>query len=243
MMGGVLEGQYTYLILNIFTLSLPLLLSFDKKVAFYKSWKHLFPSIIIVGALFIIWDVWFTKTGVWSFNDAHLIGVRILNLPLEEWLFFITIPYACVFIYECLRCWIDVKMSKLTVQYITIFLSTILLIIGLFNFNKVYTSITFISLAVCLWVHLALFQEKILKNFLPAYAIAIVPFLLVNGVLTANPVVVYNNSENLAFRITTIPVEDIFYGMLLVLLNVSFMEFFKKQKPKSLVKRQKLQTA
>ncbi len=58
------------------------------------------------------------------------------------------------------------------------------------------------------------------ERFLAAYAICLIPFLLVNGLLTALPVVLYNDSENIGLRIYTIPAEDVFYGMLLVLGNV-----------------------
>ncbi len=56
--------------------------------------------------------------------------------------------------------------------------------------------------------------------FLISYAIILIPFLIVNGFLTAIPVVIYNDAENLGIRLYTIPVEDIFYGMLLVMMNV-----------------------
>ena len=63
--------------------------------------------------------------------------------------------------------------------------------------------------------------------FLLAYLIILIPFLLVNGLLTAIPVVLYNDSENLGIRLYTIPVEDIFYGMLLIMMNVVGYERFK----------------
>jgi len=87
-----------YLYLDIFTLAAPLLLSFDKKVAFYKSWKYLFPAILIMAVFFIAKDVIFAAYGIWSFNDDYLIGFRLLGLHIEEWLFFIVVPYARVFI-------------------------------------------------------------------------------------------------------------------------------------------------
>jgi lycopene cyclase domain-containing protein len=48
----------------------------------------------------------------------------------------------------------------------------------------------------------------------------LIPFLIVNGLLTSIPVVLYNNEENLNFRIYSIPFEDVFYGMLLIMMNV-----------------------
>jgi lycopene cyclase domain-containing protein len=59
----------------------------------------------------------------------------------------------------------------------------------------------------------------------------------VNGILTGTgieePIIWYNNDENLGIRIGTIPIEDIFYGMLLVLLNISLFEFFQKKSVKT----------
>ena len=67
-------------------------------------------------------------------------------------------------------------------------------------------------------------------SFLAAFLIIIVPFLLVNGFLTALPVVEYNDTEILNIRIYTIPVEDVFYGMLLSLMNISIYEKVLKRK-------------
>jgi lycopene cyclase domain-containing protein len=65
------------------------------------------------------------------------------------------------------------------------------------------------------------------------YAIILIPFFIVNGLLTGTgldePVVWYNDSQNLRMRILTIPVEDIFYGMLLLLLNTALFEKFKRK--------------
>ena len=61
-------------------------------------------------------------------------------------------------------------------------------------------------------------------SFLVSFAIVLIPFLIVNGFLTAIPVVLYNTEENLGIRIYTIPFEDIFYGMLLVMMDIAIYE-------------------
>ncbi|MFW5916627.1 MAG: lycopene cyclase domain-containing protein, partial [Bacteroidota bacterium] len=92
-----MENISTYFIINIFTIIIPFIFSFDKKVAFYKSWPAFFPALFITALFFIAWDVIFTHYGVWGFNELHLQGISLAGLPVEEWLFFVTIPYAVVF--------------------------------------------------------------------------------------------------------------------------------------------------
>lgn len=223
-----LDTPYLYLALNGLTLLPTFALSFDKKVAYYKRWKFLFPAIVTMGFIFIVWDVAFTSRQVWGFNPRYLTGIELINLPIEEWLFFITIPYASVFIYDCLKAYfpaINPQKSGITLAYI---LSTILFIVGLIHFDKVYTSVTFISTSFLLLI-LARIQYQNLGRFFISYLIVLIPFYIVNGVLTGSwiedQVVWYNNSENLSVRLGTIPVEDTFYGMLLILGNVVIYEW------------------
>jgi len=78
----------------------------------------------------------------------------------------------------------------------------------------------------------------LLRRFYIAWGLLMLPFLMVNGVLTGSlidaPIVWYNDAENLGIRIFTIPVEDVFYGMGLVLLNILLTETFL---PKALQSR------
>jgi lycopene cyclase domain-containing protein len=90
----------------------PLALSFDKKVAFFKNWKYLFPAMVIPALLYIIWDIYFTDKGVWSFNPEFITGIKLYNLPLEEVLFFFIVPYCCVFIYACIRAYFPNLVNK-----------------------------------------------------------------------------------------------------------------------------------
>lgn len=216
--------MYIYLYLNIFTILFPLLLSFDRKVAFYKSWFALFPAILLNAVFFIAWDVWFTKHGIWGFNEAYLTGIYIFNLPLEEILFFITVPYACVFIYDVLNAYIRKDMLRPYAKGIAVGLLVILPLIAIFNMERLYTSITFSLLAIMHLVHLKFFNNKVLGRFYLAYLVHLVPFLLVNGILTYLPIVWYNDNYNLGLRIVSIPIEDTMYSMLMLLLTITLYE-------------------
>ncbi len=219
----------TYLKINIAIIIIPLLLSFDKKVHFYTKWKAAFMAIIIPGFFFVVWDIWFTNKGVWSFNPSHLAGLDILGLPLEECLFFITVPYASLFTYETLKTyWPGLNPQHLG-NAILLFCSVILLITAILFWSRIYTSFTFVVFTATVIMLVLVIRIKFSGRFLIAYVLIFFPFTLFNGMLTGSliesPVVLYNNAENMNLRFVTIPVEDIFYGMLLILLNVSVYEF------------------
>ena len=222
--------MYLYLYLNIFTIAFPLLLSFDRKVAFYKRWYALLPAILANAALFIVWDAVFTREGVWGFNEEYLTGLYIFNLPIEEILFFITVPYACVFIYDVLNAYITKDLLQPYAKVIAFALIMVLPVVAIFNIGRVYTSVTFVLLALALLLHLKFFDTRYLGRFFMAYLVHLVPFLLVNGVLTYLPIVWYNNSHNLGIRIISIPVEDTMYSMLMLLITISIYERIKERK-------------
>ncbi|QMU29417.1 lycopene cyclase domain-containing protein [Adhaeribacter radiodurans] len=226
--------MYIYLYLNIFTILFPFLLSFDKRVQFYKNWKYLFPAIAINALIFIVWDSIFTQHGVWGFNNDYLLGIYFFNLPLEEVLFFITVPYACVFIYECLNVYVKRDLLQQRALVVTILLAIFISLVGLLHLGKLYTSVTFLLLPVIFFIHYLFFKDRLLGRFYLAYLVHLVPFLLVNGVLTSLPVVWYNNGHNLGIRLTTIPIEDTMYSMVMLLITITAFEFFRRRQKQNL---------
>lgn len=219
--------NYTYFLILAASVAGPLALSFDKKVAFYKKWKFAFPAMMIPAFLYIGWDIFFTSSGVWNFNEDYITGIKLVNLPVEEVLFFFIVPYCCLFIYECIRCYFPKLKNKNTGDKLLQALAIVLLITGVIFYTKYYTSWTFILCALfiaTIYLFSNFFKDFDATTFLVSYAIILIPFLIVNGFLTAIPVVLYNDAENLGFRIYTIPFEDTFYGMLLVMINVAIYE-------------------
>ena len=218
------DKHYTYLLLNIATLFFPFVLSFDKKVAFYNKWPQLVWGIGITGAFFIVWDMLKTYYGVWAFNPEYLIGIYIGNLPIEEWLFFLTVPYACVFIYECLKAYLPDYLEKPS-RYIAPVIALLLFITGVLSYGKMYTFITFLLTALFLVLYINVFKNRLGGYFWMGYIVHLIPFFIVNGVLTSLPVVIYNDAENLGIRLFTIPAEDTIYSMLLLLMNIGIYEY------------------
>ncbi|MBK9283432.1 MAG: lycopene cyclase domain-containing protein [Sphingobacteriaceae bacterium] len=224
--------KYTYLLVNMGCILIPFLFSFHPKLKFNKQFKFILIPLLIVALLFSIWDVLFTEAQVWEFNPKFVIGYFLFGLPLEEYLFFICIPFACLFTYHCLGILLKNKADNLNIKYIFILLAVLLFTIGVFNLNRAYTSVTFIATALLIFILLFL-KVKFLKLFGITYLLILVPFTISNGILTGSfsnePVVIYNDSENLTVRLLNIPIEDTIYGLLLILLNVSFYEFYKSK--------------
>lgn len=230
-----MNTHYTYFLILAASLAGPLALSFDKKVGFYKNWKYLFPAMIIPALLYVFWDIYFTSIGVWHFNEDYITGIKIFNLPIEEMLFFFIVPYCCVFIYACIRSYFPDLKNKKNADIFLKGLAAILLITGIICFDKYYTSWTFISTGIfilIIYLFRNYFKSFDAVSFIVSFIICLVPFLIVNGFLTSIPVVLYNDAENLGLRIYTIPFEDVFYGMLLILMNIVIYEKLKIQNSK-----------
>ena len=221
-----------YLTLLILSIIFPLVLSFDRKVAFYRHWPALFPSLVVTGALFIIFDIYFARQGIWGFNPRYHSGIVIADLPLEEWLFFIVIPYASIFIhYVIIAYFPKAFFSDRTSIIITVVLISVLILGVIVNLQEAYTLVYFSAMIIVLSVAV-LANSDLLKKFYITFLVILIPFSIINGILTgsfiADEVVWYNRREITGLRIFTIPVEDFTYGFSLILINLLLMDYFRK---------------
>lgn len=221
-----------YLSINIASFIVPFIYSFEKKMRFIKWWKSVFLSISIVAFFFLVWDIIFTKMGVWGFNPDYHVNFTILGLPLEEILFFICIPYASIFTHYAF-CYFfpKLQLNAKTTKVITYGLISIAAIVLIFSLHKWYTSVNFLVF-IALMLYATFTDYEILQKFYISFVIILIPFFIVNGILTGsfieNEVVWYNNNENLGVRLFTIPVEDVFYAFSMLFANLIFIEKFNK---------------
>lgn len=233
-----MSNTYLYLMVNFGTLLFPLLFSFEKQVAYVKTWKFLFPSFLITAILFLSWDYFFTAKGIWGFNPEYITGLYFLNLPVEEILFFFTVPFSSIFIYMFLnRFWPNAGVFQTYIKQITIFILILAGLIAIFNFDKAYTLLNCCYAIVLLSLQLFIVKGDYMGRFYRFYIVHLIPFFIVNGILTGtgiqHAVVWYNNNENLGIRLGTIPAEDLLYSMSLMLMNISLFEYFKQYSVKT----------
>jgi len=228
--------NYLYLFLLLFSISYPLYKSFDKRVNYHKNWKNLFLAMLPMLAFMLVWDVAFTRLGIWGFNPTYNLGLSIFYLPIEEWLFFILIPFSSIFIYEVVIYYDPNQKLQKIGKPVNLALILICVTALFFGYQQLYTLVMATSLLVLLLLHQFIFKTttSYLGRFFVAFIFILIPFIAVNGVLTGSfivdEVVWYNMSETFGVRMGTIPIEDFGYCMFMLLLTVTFYEKLKKSK-------------
>jgi len=223
--------NFTYLILLVGSIFVPLLLSFDKKVQFYKNLKYIFPAILVTAVIFWVWDIRFVEAQIWSFNTEYTVGINFIGMPVEEWLFFIVVPYCCVFIYEVLKFYLKKYEYANVFKLFSLFLIVVFVLISYFFRHQNYTFLTFLFSAA--YLSYTLIRKKFiphLTKFYFAFLVSLIPFLVVNGILTSLPVVKYNPAHIMNIRIMNIPLEDFSYLFLMLIMVTTIYEILKESR-------------
>ena len=223
-----------YLLLNIGSILVPFLVSFHPRLKFYKKWPFFFIGVIITSVVFIIWDVFFLRMGIWGFNPDYYLGYTFFGLPMEEWMFFLFIPYACIFMhYSLLELFPKFSYNQKRSKQITVLLLCYFTVSLILNYNKWYPLVNYI-LAITLLLLVYISNKNLLRTYYKTFVIMLVPFVIVNGVLTGtgieDQVVWYNNLENCGVRFFTIPIEDATYAFTMILSTLYIIDFLEKRK-------------
>lgn len=223
---------YTYALVLFFTVIICFIASFDRRIQFNRHFVAFLKSAVLVAIPFIAWDIWFTAKGVWWFNTDYTLGITIGGLPIEEWLFFICIPFSCVFTYFCFDKFLKLDWLSGFNNIIVFFIVIVCSVVTLLHYDKIYTLVTAIAAIITLiYLHFIARTEWIGKASL-VFMMLMLGFFPVNGILTGTgletPIVNYNPKDFLGIRMGTIPVEDAVYGYTQFLLTLYFFKQFKR---------------
>src|SRR5262245_5223564 len=139
--------KYLYLSIDLFALLLPLLFSFKSPVNFSKKWRYLWPAIGLTALVFLFWDSRFTSMGVWGFSTRYVTGIQVYNLPIDEILFFVCIPYASIFTYEVVNHYRKEEPIPDHGRKVSWVLIAASLAAGFEYIDRWYPAITFLALA------------------------------------------------------------------------------------------------
>jgi lycopene cyclase domain-containing protein len=219
-----------YLLLNVLIVAGPLIMSFERQIHFVDKWRYAWPAIILVAIPYLIWDALVTGAH-WWFNEKYTLDFRLAGLPVEEWLFFFTVPFAALFIWEVIEfyCPHDRRLPALKRLRYALYPLQLYGLIFFMN-GKEYTGLMLIFLGTAIIADRVLKTNLLLRtNFLIYLAALVGAILICNGYLTARPVVLYGEAYQLGWRVGTIPIEDFGYGISLVFLTTILYEKLQPQ--------------
>ncbi|MGP6220824.1 lycopene cyclase domain-containing protein [Caldiplasma sukawensis] len=221
-----------YLIIDIFVFAGPFFLSIISKMNYIQKYRVIILSILPVAIPYIIWDMLVTNRD-WYFNEKYVLNIRIVDLPIEEVLFFFVVPFAMFFVLEYLSRYIKEKTYENKWFFYVNLIAAILVIPAIFfSINEQYLFLDLIALEILLLSQILMKQKAFRSNLFWYFSLfGFIAFLIVNYLLTSLPVVEYHIHTILTIgswngRITTIPMEDFIYNFSLLSFYYIFYRYF-----------------
>ncbi|TWP22577.1 lycopene cyclase domain-containing protein [Apibacter muscae] len=231
---------YTYITVLFFTVIICLIASFNPLIKFNKYFGVFIKSAICASIPFILWDVYFTHLGVWWFDTRYTLGITIAGLPIEEWLFFICIPFSCIFTYYCIDKFFNIRWLRGFNNMIVFFSIVTCSLIALLYSPKIYTLITTLATILTLIFLHFIARAYWISQASFVFTILMLGFFPVNGILTGfgldHPIVNYNPKDYMGVRMGTIPIEDAIYGYTQFLWVLYFFKKFLSKKNLKMLK-------
>ncbi len=220
--------KHLYTIIAVLVIAGPLAFSFEPRLHFWTHWPALFLATALTGIFYLFWDAVVVKRGDWTFNPRFTGTFRLWGLPIGEYLFFVAVPYACLFVFEVILEFLG-STTWWTVRPITLFAGALVMVVGAWFVRHLgYTFLAFLSVAVFLstlgFARPALAGQS---EFWIWFGFCFVAFSVVNGLYTALPTIWYNPKAFMGIRIGPIPLEDFFYNFSYLGLTLCFYLQFR----------------
>lgn len=220
--------RHLYSIIAVAVLAGPLALSFDDKVHFWTHWPAAGIALLLTGLLYLFWDSLVVRRGDWTFNPKYVGEFRVFHLPLGEILFFLAVPYACLFLFEVVKVYFP-GTEWFVVNSISLYAGALVFVVGAWVFRHLgYTFLALVSVAIFLST-LALTHPTLAgrSEFWIWLGLCFVAFAVVDGVYTALPTIWYNPKALTGLRLGPIPLEDFFYNLSYLGLTLCFYLLFE----------------
>lgn len=222
--------EFTYYLFNILVFLPVLVLSFVTDVKPHRHLLGLLAGYLFVSFPFMVWDVWAVAAGHWHFNEAYVTGPYLFDVPLEEYLFFLTVPFAAVYV------WGLVKKFVADRSLAGIFPLLVFGIVGgisvwmLINFwDNGYTRSAAIASLIAVLVA-ASSRIAYTWRFWTFQLLLLGLFLVFNSILTMLPIISYGPDAIIGFKIGDIPIEDFLFNF--AFINLFLLVFNAADRPR-----------
>ena len=94
-------AHWSYVAMLLFVIVGSWWLEFAFKLRVLRRPRILVTAIVPVSIFFLMWDAFAINQNHWTFDSEQILGIfGPLNIPLEEYLFFLIIPMAAVLTLE-----------------------------------------------------------------------------------------------------------------------------------------------
>jgi lycopene cyclase domain-containing protein len=222
--------KYTFLFIDVLVFFIPMLLMLDKRFKSKKTFNQIVPGLLLMAALFTVWDLVFSHLLIRTFNPTYVIGYYFLGIPFEEYLLFLLIPFTVTVIYEYMLNLFPERMHQQSGNTFATILALLFLFLAIAFRQHQYTFYTCIFSSLLLQFNVYFLKSAFLGRYFFVFAVALVPAMLIHAVLTSHPIIQYSNTGISGIKIGTIPFEDIVLFLLQTLLVITIFDASKRGK-------------
>lgn len=217
--------NFTYLLLALRIILVPILILCVKKTNFSHTIKFAIPAVLITAAIFSIPTTLLVLSGAWSFNEEYITGIYLWKMPIEEIIFYIAILLAGIGIYAALNeSFPNNALDKFSLSVSNVILGVCVAML-FFTYTKWYSATTFGILFVLLIFIEYIGKIRFMYRFYRAFLVFLVLFYICQLMVAQLPIITYSDTFNL--KIGNIPFESQFYFMGMLLMSIYLFEWFK----------------
>ncbi|MFV0590795.1 MAG: lycopene cyclase domain-containing protein [Draconibacterium sp.] len=223
--------NFSYLLLLLGYLIIPVILGFQHKVRFVFRLRYLIPATLFAGAIFVMWDRRFIELGIWAFNPEYTTGIQLLKVPVEEWLSFVVIPWSAVYIYEWLKIRFE-NVEKPNLFVIVSLISFVAMAILAYTYRRaMFSFFTFFLAAI--YLGYTTFRNRFKKHmtkFYLAFFIMLLPYTAISAIMSHLKIVKYSPSHVMNINLADFPTEKFAYLFLMLLITITIYEYLSERR-------------